>query len=109
MQDEQPLRLLGHIGVAMARAVHQGIQDHEAHMHDNTPTSAPIKAVPFPNDHIPDATLARMVEMLERLDAQDLGTAFVARTFNYPESLVARELADYKARYRRYIQHRANA
>ncbi len=109
MHDEQPLRFLHHVGVAMADAVCDGIEDHEGRMHVPSRPTAPLRAVPFPNDRIPDAVLARMIEMLENLETQDIGVAIVARTFGYPESLVLRELADYKARFRRFIAARANA
>ena len=112
MHDERSLSFLDHVVVAMSNAVQQGIDDHEAKLHRGpkaTCEPTELQAVPFPDRHIPDTTLARMVETLETMETDDTGIPVVAKLFEYPESLVSRELADYKARFRRFIRHRANA
>ena len=109
MHDEPSMGILHHVGVAIADGVDYGLCDHEQRMHVPSRPPEPLNAVPFPDRHIPDVTLAQMVEMLETLDTPDLGIAVLSRTFDYPESLVLRELADYKSRFRGFILSRANA
>ncbi len=61
-----------------------------------------VTAIPFPDQTIPDETLARMQEVLDTEPDCDLSQ--LATRFSLPASLIARELPYYRARYRRWIQ-----
>lgn len=108
--DELPLAAIHHIGVAVERT----IRAHEERCPARAGTSPPVSitqpfsiagvqlaAIPYPDLSIPDASLARMVELL---DAHPfLAIQSLAAKFEYPAALVERELPLYRARYRRWI------
>ena len=87
------------------------IADHEARFHDALdglppPRSRPIEAVMFPADSIPDGVLARMCEAIE---LEQLSLEEVAERWDYPPSLVHRELLAFHELHRRWIVKQALA
>ncbi len=101
--DEMPLRAIYQLGLA----VEQTIKAHEARCplralyNLQQRLSEGLGAIPYPDSRIPDESLIRMVETL---DAEpDLTIKALAARFGYPAALVERELAIYRARYRRWI------
>lgn len=94
--DELPLRFFRQIGQTVERVV----EDHEARMHLPSPRRDALTAVPFPKMRIPDADMARMVEVLQT--ETDVTPWSVAQRFGYPPLVLERELPNYLARHKKW-------
>lgn len=102
-KDEWPVRAIAAIGNVVSDVVDERIIDHEKSMHRAVPGPSfdDPTVVPFQDEQISDADLARMAEILERGD-HDISA--VSSSFGYPYSLAERELARYRGSNRRYVR-----
>jgi hypothetical protein len=63
----------------------------------------PVQAIPFHDERVPDAELAKMIELME---TEGISLQEAAYRFHRPTSLVLRCMADYDSRLRRFILQR---
>lgn len=108
MADEQPLRFFREVGETMAEVATEldelATREHVESMHVPPPRRDALQAVPFPRDRIPDVVVAQMIEFME---TENCDERVVALRFGRPLSLVLREMADYRARFQRFVAARA--
>ena len=100
---EQPLRFFTELGKTVLRVVRDEREDHEGHMHIPPRRTAPLQAVPFANERIPDVHLVGIIERMEN-DSCSLQEA--AAAWGYPVSLVERAMADFQPAWRQFLQRR---
>jgi hypothetical protein len=86
--------------VAIEREIRRQIAEHVATHHVSHPELPSVRAVPFPDQHIPDAECARI---LEAMGVDALTWEEAADRFNRPALLLEREVRAYHRRYRRWL------
>lgn len=77
---------------------------HVAEWHLPPRRTAPLQAVPYANRQVPDALIARVIEMLEE---EGVSLLEIAHATGIGISLLERALVDFKYQYRRWLVARA--
>jgi hypothetical protein len=99
------LDLLADLCGALDREMARKLHEHVALYHQAASCPLGPEWLPFARQHIPDAQLVGMIEVLETDPEADVYT--VADQFGYPTSLVAWHLAEYRQRFDRALRELA--
>lgn len=100
--DEPSARVVIRIGRLVEGAVEEALDEHEPRMHIPPPERGPLRAIPVPNLKLNDIQLARVREILEQGGTLDA----CCTTVDMPVSVIERCWAEYKPRWRRFLQQR---
>lgn len=102
--DDFPYRAIRQFFVSVDKEMVRKIDEHVAEHHLPCPRTDRVTAVPWPDEYIDDAELAKMVEAIE---GEDASLDDVAQRFARPKSLVFRELAAYYRRHSKWVREYA--